>query len=149
MRRTGTKNGTYESPILSLMFDNILVADLTTTNGTARFKVKEGLPEFFVPLDLFMWRSEITILDLAEWLEERVFPEDRMGVRKLLRSLGLKKYDPLEVALKTRACLVEDGFWIKVEEGDTFRDNTIRGKLGFKELDISNYPKAYISKGHS
>ena len=90
-----------------------------------------------------MSQAEVAVLgvsfELIAWLEDRVFPSDRVGVKDLLRTLNLKKYDFLDIAVKTRDCLIEDGYWIEVEDSDTFRENTVRGQYGFPDLNIEDY----------
>lgn len=68
---------------------------------------------------------------VREWLKGRVFPENRVGKEQLLESLGMVTYNALGIAYKTRACLMEDPFWVAFEEGDTFEANTLRGQCGF------------------
>ena len=53
--------------------------------------------------------QKISKKDLLEWIGCRIFPEHRVDCDKLLKQLDLNKYDPLEIAKKTKVCLVEDG----------------------------------------
>lgn len=121
--------------MIALMFDNIKVASVVED----RVILEDNMPLFCTPRDLFMGRDNISKYELALWLEDRVFPPDRVGAKRLLRKMGLSKYDPLEVALDTRACLVEDSWWIKVKETDTFEKTTIRGLMGHPLRDINDY----------
>lgn len=121
------------------MYDDIVVAPYVEGRPFGTFLLQPNLPEFFVPQDLFLGRSSIPAIDLISWLEDRVFPPNRVGVKSLLRKMGLKKYDYFDVALCTRACLVEDGFWLKVNDTDTFRQCTIRGRMGYPDVDLSLY----------
>jgi hypothetical protein len=123
----------------AIMFDNITVAFSYDLEGVKRFRLVENLPSFFVPQDLFLGRTEISIYELDMWLEDRIFPPDRVGVKKLLKSLGLKKYDVLAIVAQTRACLMEDGWWIAITPEDTFRHNTLRGFVGKPELNPKDY----------
>lgn len=130
MQRGGRK-------VYALMFDNILVAPYN--EATKKFTLVKGVPDFFIPQDLFMKRQEVTIYEVDLWLQERVFPPERIGAKKLLKSLGLKKYDAMEITKKTRACLMEDGWWFAIYPTDTFRNNTIKGASGHPEWDSTTY----------
>lgn len=117
----------------AIMFDNIKVAiGVKEPSGVQVFVLEPDLPEILIPQDLFLGRDRVSIFEVAAWVEERVFPPDRIGVKRLLRSLKLKQYDAWEIALKTRACLMEDGFWLKVHVSDTYESHTIRGRFGNK-----------------
>jgi hypothetical protein len=123
----------------AIMFDNITVALSYELEGTKRFRLVENLPSFFIPQDLFLGRNEISIYELDMWLEDRIFPSDRVGVKKILKSLSLKKYDVLDIVKITRACLMEDGWWIAMSPEDSFSLVTIRGIFGRPELNIEDY----------
>lgn len=49
------------------------------------------------------------------FLKSRCFPEERDGMKLILRDLGLPFYDPLMIIQKTEGRMAEDDFWIKVE----------------------------------
>ena len=56
---------------------------------------------------------------LVEWAEDRVMPEDRIGVEEILKELGLTRYDPWDIVKRTGAkASYLDDYWIDFE-GDT------------------------------
>lgn len=135
--------------ILALMYDNLTVAELEIRDGLRYLVLKEEVPDFFVPFDLFGRKRETPFSRIPEWVEDRVPPPNRIGLKKALKEIGLKRYDPMEIAIKTRATLVEDGFWLKVEETDTFEKNSVRGRLGFPKWDEKTYTLIKDNKDHS
>lgn len=50
--------------------------------------------------------------------QDRVFPENRIGAKELLKELGLDRYDGWEIAKKTNARLGNDYYWVDFGEGD-------------------------------
>ena len=80
---------------------------------------------------------------IGAWIKERVFPKNRLDSRKMLKRLGLKKYDALKIAEITRCSLITDPYWLVYDEEDTYYKNSARGKLGennypYNSLDIRN-----------
>ena len=69
------------------------------------------------------------------WLKERIFPKNRFGSKKMLKELGLKKYDMVKIAEITRCSLLTDPYWIVYDESDTYTKQSIRGQIG-----VENYP---------
>ncbi|HDR7597788.1 hypothetical protein EXW35_26535 [Bacillus mycoides] len=116
------------------MFDNIQVAHQEGAIKNCSLVLEKDVNDFFIPKDLFRNGStKISKKDLLEWIGCRIFPEHRVDCDKLLKQLDLNKYDPLEIAKKTKVCLVEDAWWLTFSEKDNFRNDTLRGKLGFEE----------------
>lgn len=81
----------------------------------------------------------MTLCEFYLWLEDRVFPPNRIGAKKILKSLGLKKYNALEIAKRTRACLMGDVWWIAMSSGDDFKECTLRGAVGFPGFKLEDY----------
>lgn len=54
--------------------------------------------------------------DYEAFLEDRCIPKSRAGLREYLETIGVDKYDPLEIIKKTAGRMSEDNQWIKVEE---------------------------------
>ena len=53
--------------------------------------------------------------DLQYFLEERCIPRARSGLREYLESIGVEKYDPVEIIKKTEGRMAEDNQWIRIE----------------------------------
>ena len=51
--------------------------------------------------------------DLERFLWERCFPESRGDKKRLLEELGLKDYDPWQIAEKTQGRMADDEMWLK------------------------------------
>lgn len=71
------------------------------------------------------------------WMSERVIPEDRVDIEKVLNLMSIDKYDMFDIAKKTRACLMEDDFWVKFKEEDKWEDN-VRARAGYKPIPRKN-----------
>ena len=56
----------------------------------------------------------------------RIIRYDRINRKEMLKKIGLENYNVYEIAYKTRAVLVEDYFWCKYEESDTYDEFRIR-----------------------
>ena len=59
--------------------------------------------------------QEPTWEDYLAFLEERCIPRFRAGLREYLETIGVDRYDPLEIIKKTEGRMAEDDQWIKVE----------------------------------
>lgn len=53
--------------------------------------------------------------DFQTFLEERCIPRSRAGLREYLETIGVDKYDPLEIIQRTAGRMAEDNHWIRVE----------------------------------
>lgn len=53
--------------------------------------------------------------DFQKFLEERCIPRSRAGLREYLETIGVDKYDPLEIVQRTAGRMAEDNHWIRVE----------------------------------
>lgn len=56
-----------------------------------------------------------TFEEYENFLKSRCFPEERDGIKLILRDLGLPFYDPLMIIQKTEGRMAEDEFWVKVD----------------------------------
>ena len=54
--------------------------------------------------------------DFEQFLEERCIPRSRAGLREYLESIGVERYEPLEIIKITEGRMAEDDQWLKVEE---------------------------------
>ncbi|MEC2463883.1 hypothetical protein P9X10_03050 [Bacillus cereus] len=121
--------------MIRLMFDNIQIAHEEVSNGKHELVLEKGIEStdpYIIPKELFpKGVKRIPLGDILGFIEWRVFPKEREDCDKLLKELGLEEYDPLEIAKKTKASLIEDGWWIAFNDTDTYQKDTLRGKLGY------------------
>ena len=54
--------------------------------------------------------------DFQNFLEERCVPRSRSGIREYLETIGVERYEPLEIIKKTSGRMAEDNQWIQWEE---------------------------------
>lgn len=54
--------------------------------------------------------------DYLHFLESRCIPRTRAGLREYLETIGVDRYDPLEIIRKTQGRMAEDDLWLTVEE---------------------------------
>ena len=120
-----------------LMCDNKEITQtIDNENSLPIYKLKEGVPEKYIPKDLFLDRLQVSSLELIKWIEDRVFPEERTDCDTLLKELGLDRYDAWEIAKKTRGTLMTDYFWLKVNEDDKYETHSIRGLAGIPPVQF-------------
>ena len=50
-----------------------------------------------------------------------------MDCKEILEMMGLPDYNAWEIVKRTNACLMEDPFWLRFSEDETFEDTT-RGR---------------------
>ncbi|AFQ29875.1 hypothetical protein P4493_05505 [Bacillus thuringiensis] len=119
--------------MIRLMFDNIQIAHQEVVNNRHELVLENHLPSvYIIPRELFpQGVKRIPLGDIVNFIEWRIFPKEREDCKKLLKQLGLREYDPLEIAKRTKASLVEDGWWIAFSDTDTFEKDTVRGKMGY------------------
>ena len=87
---------------LKLMMDEKEIAHLS--DDGQYLCANEGVPQYDLPLNLFIGNS-----------------------RKVPLVDGLPDYNAWEIVKRTNACLMEDPFWLRFSEDETFEDTT-RGR---------------------
>jgi hypothetical protein len=113
------------------MYDKILVAIAKLDNNNEQYyELQKNIPTEFIPLGMFKSSNIESGQRIGDWLRKRCFPEDRIGAKELLDEWSIDRYDPRQIIKITRASMVEDGWWIKTNDADTYEKNTIRGQLG-------------------
>lgn len=53
--------------------------------------------------------------DFQKFLEERCIPRSRAGLREYLETIGVERYEPLDIIYKTKGRMAEDDQWIHLE----------------------------------
>jgi hypothetical protein len=116
-----------------LMLDDREIAHLSEDGQS--LIANEGVLQYDLPLNLFLGDARsVPLVDVVVWAKKRIFPKERMGCDEILRDMGLSEYNAWEIVKQTKACLMEDPYWLRFSEDDTFADTT-RGRAiaaGFK-----------------
>ena len=66
-------------------------------------------------------------MDVVVWAKKRIFPKNRMDCKGILKMMGLPDYNAWEIVKRTNACRMEDPYWLRFSEEETFADTT-RGR---------------------
>lgn len=125
---------------ITLMYDSIVVATTTTNvQGQEVLQLVPDVHSLVIPLDLFLYsKQEVSMQELSSWVVDRIPPRNRTSIKDMLKSFGLKKYDPLQVAIKTGASVMGDSWWLKTEETQTYQNFTMRGIAGLSEITLAD-----------
>ena len=119
--------------MIYVMFDGLVLGELYISDTKKlRFKKDEGIEDCWLPMFLRftadMHDKDVDLYSIYfKWLEERVIPPNRMGIKKVLKMFNMKEYDVLELARKTNASLMTDPYWLAYNETDCFSKNSLRG----------------------
>ena len=98
-----------------LMNGNKIVAKAYKSGGTfTKVKAEPCVSTFELPQALFRkGKTEVSFSAFVAWAKQRCFPPEREDATELLKSLGLKEYDPWAIIQITEARLpMTDEFWI-------------------------------------
>lgn len=127
------------------MYDGLELGTFYKENDKLKIKLHDNVETSWLPYIFELGLKNNTDMQVVfdEWIKDRVFPKNRMGSKKLLHELGLKKYNQHKIAEITRCSAMSDPYWVVYDENDTYAKNTIRGQAGFEEypynsLDIKN-----------
>ena len=111
---------------LKLMMDEKEIAHLSEDGQS--LCANEGVPQYSLPLNLFIGdKREVPLVDVVVWAKKRIFPKNRMDCKEILKMMGLPNYNAWEIVKRTNACLMEDPYWLRFSEDETFEDTT-RGR---------------------
>lgn len=120
--------------MLRLMMDNLQIGHQEGVEGGYTIVLENWVPAVYAPMELFKGKRTVSMLDFVEWINGRVFPPERVGAKQLLKELGLDEYRPFAIAMETKACLMEDPYWVAFTESDSYREDTVRGAAGFPDM---------------
>lgn len=67
---------------------------------------------------------------LEKWVKGRLLQKDRIGVKSILKRLGIFKYNEHDLFECSHASTMKDAFWIAFTDKDTFEECTQRGIMG-------------------
>ena len=121
---------------LKLMMDEKEIAHLSEDGQS--LCANEGVPQYYLPLNLFIGdKREVPLVDVVVWAKKRIFPKNRMDCKEILKRMGLPDYNAWEIVKRTNACLMEDPYWLRFSEDETFEDTT-RGRARRIMNEIQN-----------
>lgn len=89
---------------------NELIADVYIDTRTMKVDLKQYSK--YNHLRMFL-NDEITVEEVLDWLQDRCFPETRANCKELLKMLGLKTYDVIDITKITHGLMMDDYIWIK------------------------------------
>ena len=123
--------------MIALMYDGLELGKFQEENGKLVLKLNDNVKKSWLPFIFELGYDRGTDMHkiIEAWIKERVFPKNRFHSRKMLKELGLVRYDVHKIAEKTRCSLLTDPYWIVYEDSDTYVENTTRGQMG-----LDNYP---------
>ena len=116
---------------IALMYDGLeLGRFIEQEDGSVKLVLHKNIQRSWLPylFDIGLDRDMRKIV--PAWIKERVVPKNRLGIKGILKELGLNKYDRGKIARITRCSSITDPYWIAFDEDDNFYDSTIRGKIG-------------------
>ena len=95
-----------------------LVAKVNVENTTA------FITRFILhPVKQIFWADNMNIVQLSDVLESRCWERNRDDIDIILKNLGLKSYDPLEIVKRTHGVSFNDFLWIQFEgENYSYKD---------------------------
>lgn len=107
-----------------MMYYNLVIGEFINDGSHIYFRPDKGIKEEWLPFFLRLpeeqrWNRPIEDL-LHWWITERTYQKNRIGLRKYLRAMGLHKYDPFEMAMRSRCAQVTDNWWIAAYEDDGY-----------------------------
>jgi hypothetical protein len=115
---------------MKIMYDDIEVA---YQRGNT-FYLNKNISRKFIPIGLFVQSDMETEKNVKAYFCNRIFPKERTDCKEMLKSLGLKIYNPWQVVLKTNGTLYTDSWWLKVHSSDSYYHNMGRGLLGLQPI---------------
>lgn len=108
---------------LKLMMDEREIAHLSEDGQY--LCANEGVLQNDPPLNLFIGNiRKVPLVDVVVWAKKRIFPRNRMDCKEILEMMGLPDYNAWEIVKRTNACLMEDPFWLRFSEDESFEDTT-------------------------
>lgn len=73
------------------------------------------------------WSDKVSLNDIHDFFDSRVFPETRVNAKQLLNDVGLTSYNSRTLVEITHGIMDDDFFWIRFpEERDTLTWEKVR-----------------------
>lgn len=123
--------------MIAIMYDGLELGTFVRTGDEIRLKLNPNIKKSWLPyiFELALDKNKDMNIVLKAWIKERVFPKNRLGSKRMLKELGLKRYNIEKIAEVTRCSLITDPYWLVYNEGDRYETHSIRGQMG-----LANYP---------
>lgn len=123
--------------MIAIMYDGLELGKFKQDNGKLKLELNKGIEKTWLPYIFELGYEKGTDMNkiISAWVNERVFPKNRLHSRKMLKELGLFRYDINKIAELTRCSLITDPYWLAYNDNDTYINNTTRGQIG-----IESYP---------
>ena len=103
------------------------------------YKLEPNIDKGDVPFGLFTDSDTEDVNAVWDWFtEDRVFPENRVDCKELLKEMGLDFYDPWAIVKKTGGSVMTDPWWLRVEDDWTYENHTVRGIMERKNREYKN-----------
>lgn len=108
--------------MICIMNGDRMVAHLDNSTGFPMMVAEPDATITDLPMTLFGFghcaKREVTYEVFLKWAMKRCPPEERMDIKEVLKTLGLKKYDRYDIIKRTNAELTGvDNFWVDFGEG--------------------------------
>ena len=125
--------------MIALMYDGLELGKFYKDgNDVLRLKLNDGVQASWLPYIFEIGLESDMNKIIGIWIKERVFPKNRLGNRRMLKQIGLKRYNIKRIAKVTRCSVVTDPYWIVYDNEDTYTKNSIRGRLGLKKFPYNS-----------
>lgn len=123
--------------MIAIMYDGLELGKFKDINGKLTLELNKNIQKSWLPYIFELGYNKGTDMNkiISAWIKERVFPRNRFHARKMLKELGLRRYNVDKIAEVTRCSLITDPYWLVYEEGDTYTEKSVRGQMG-----LENYP---------
>ena len=117
--------------MVALMYDGLeLGRFIEQEDGVVKLKLHNNIQRSWLPYLFDIGLDRDMRIIVSAWIKERIVPKNRIGIKEILKELGLKRYDRDKIARITRCSSITDPYWIAFDEYDTFYECTIRGRIG-------------------
>ena len=134
--------------MIAIMYDGLELGKFKQDNGKLKLELNKGIEKTWLPYIFELGYDKGTDMNkiISAWIKERVFPKNRLHSRKMLKELGLFRYDINKIAELTRCSLITDPYWLVYNDSDTYVNNTTRGQMGlecypYNSLNLANEEK--------
>jgi hypothetical protein len=130
--------------MLAIMYDGLELGTFyRDENNVLRLKLHENIKPSWLPYIFEIGLKGDMEKIFPVWRKERIFPKNRLGYRKMLKELGLKKYDAAKIAEITHCSVITDPYWIVYKDSDRYYTCSIRGQMGqsrypYNSLELAN-----------
>lgn len=116
--------------IYALMRDKEEIGRFEIENDELVLNLKEDIDINSIPYTLRLNAKDNLVIALEQWVSQRLLQKDRIGIKGILKGLGIKSYNKTELFKKGHASMMKDPYWIAFSPDDVFEECTQRGQMG-------------------